>query len=307
MAALDELKRLYRNARELFFGDLLFLKRRLDYDELTLHGLSALALQEKYAALATPHKFHSEINRHEARVYSQNGEDGILLFLFSKISAPHHTFVEFGINDGRECNSANLALNFGWHGLLIEGSQKLSARAHEFYKAQLVGPASNAVTIANAFVRPDNINDLLRAHRMTGEIDLLSIDIDSHDYWVWEQIAAVQPRVVVAEINGSFGATEAVTIPYDESFNRFAAEPHGFYYGMSVAAAEKLGKQKGYALVGCDTSGVNAFLVRNDLLAATGLPVLTSEQAFYPMARRTRARTVQEQWDMVKRLPLTRV
>lgn len=307
MTALTEIKRAYRNVRELFLGDLLFLKRRLDYDELMLHGLSALALRETYAALAVAPEYKSEINKHEARVYSQNGEDGILLFLFSKIGVVHHTFVEFGVSDGRECNSANLALNFGWHGVLIEGSPKLAARAQEFYKAQLVGPQSHRVTIVNDFVRPNNINDLLRAHHMIGEIDLLSVDIDSHDYWVWEKIDVVQPRIVVAEVNGSFGAREAVTIPYDESFDRFAAEPHGFYYGMSVAAAEKLGKQKGYTLVGCDMSGVNAFFVRNDLLSATGLPALTTAQAFYPMARRTRARTVDEQWELVKNLPLARV
>ena len=91
--------------------------------------------------------------------------------------------------------------------------------------------------------------------------DLLSIDIDGNDYWVWNAIDG-QPRLVVIEYNSSFGPDRAVTIPYDPSFDRFQHHPFGIYHGASIAALAKLGAAKGYALVGGDSNGVNAFFVR---------------------------------------------
>jgi len=47
----------------------------------------------------------------EFKIYSQNGEDGILDYIFSKIGVKNKKFIEFGIQDGKECNTANLSIN----------------------------------------------------------------------------------------------------------------------------------------------------------------------------------------------------
>ena len=54
---------------------------------------------------------------------------------------------------------------------------------------------------------------------MTGEIDLLNLDIDGSDYWLWKAIRVVQPRVVIVEYHDILGPDRAWTIPYKEDFN----------------------------------------------------------------------------------------
>jgi hypothetical protein len=46
-----------------------------------------------------------------------------------------------------------------------------------------------------------------------GEVDLLSLDIDGNAYWVWKAIEAIQPRVVVAEVQDIIPSEPSLTIP----------------------------------------------------------------------------------------------
>jgi hypothetical protein len=118
-------------------------------------------------------------------------------------------------------------------------------------------------------VTRENINDLVSSHGFAGEIDLLSIDIDGIDYWVWEQLTSCRPRVVIVEYNPFLGADRSVTIPYDPEFDRHRFDvPRFAYYGASLRALVKLGARKGYRLVLVEPRGVNAFFVREDLAAA---------------------------------------
>jgi hypothetical protein len=114
---------------------------------------------------------------------------------------------------------------------------------------------------------------------LTGEIGLLSVDIDGNDYWVWEAIDAVNPALVVVEYNARFGPERAVTVPYDPSFVRDTAHYSCIYYGASLAALVRLGQRKGYAFVGSNSAANNAFFVRCDLLPAS-LRVLTAEEGW---------------------------
>ena len=111
-------------------------------------------------------------------------------------------------------------------------------------------------------VTREGVNGLLETYGFTGELDLLSIDIDGMDYWVWEAVTACSPRVVAIEYNWLFGAERALTIPYAPSFDLSTIGNRG-YRGASLAALVHLGRQKGYRLVA--TERVNAFFVRNDL------------------------------------------
>src|SRR5204862_628782 len=55
-------------------------------------------------------------------VYSMQGEDGHILHILKQIGVTNRQFIEIGIQNGLECNTANLTFNFGWGGVLIEGN-----------------------------------------------------------------------------------------------------------------------------------------------------------------------------------------
>lgn len=220
------------------------------------------------------------LRQHEFQIFSQNGEDGILLYIFSQIGTTDRRFIEFGFGDGRECNTANLSIHFGWSGLMMDGSSAMAkaCRAH-FASRKEIRPGQ--VTVAQHFITAENVNDLFREHGFTGEIDLLSIDIDGNDFWVWKAIQVVNPRTVVIEYNPSFTLERSITIRYNPTFDRTAKGIPGGYHGASLEALTRLGGIKGYSLVGCNSHGCNAFFVRNDALSGK-LPVVTPREAFYP-------------------------
>ena len=96
-----------------------------------------------------------------------------------------------------------------------------------------------------------------------GEIDLFSLDIDGIDYWIWNAVSVIQPRVVLVEYQDIWGPERAVTVPYKPDFNRFDVHPD--FYGASLPAFVKLGHAKGYRLVGVNRYGFNAFFVRKGI------------------------------------------
>jgi len=136
-----------------------------------------------------------------------------------------------------------------------------------------------------AFITRENIDELLRANGVEGDIGLLSIDIDGNDYWVWEAISAIAPRIVIAEYNARFGPQRSVTVPYDPAFARQRAHYSMIYYGASLAALTRLGQRKGYALVCCNSAGNNAFFVRRDCMPA-GLSEHSAQTAYVAAAFR---------------------
>lgn len=155
-------------------------------------------------------------------------------------------------------------------------------------------------------VTAENINATLEQGGMRGEIDLLSVDIDGNDYWVWKAITAIQPRIVAIEYNSSFGPERSLTVKYDPSFSRYEKHDSGLYYGASLAALTKLADEKGYLLAGCDSAGVNAFYVRRD--AADGrVRELSVADAFVPQYVRIVEKTLDEQFDVIKGMPLETV
>ena len=217
---------------------------------------------------------------HEQKVFSQNGEDRILLYIFSAIGVKHHQFLKLGIGNGRECNTANLSIHFGWREVRMEGNPALVATAQMYYRNRLIFKAGR-VNIAKVFVTADNINDSITKNGLSGEIDFLSIDIDGNDYWVWKAISVINPRVVIIEYNASFTVDRSITVKYDPRFDRRKTHPTGWYHGASLAALNALGKVKGYSLVGCNSDGCNAFFVRDDCVG-DNLPVTSVREAFYP-------------------------
>ncbi len=121
--------------------------------------------------------------QYESKVYSQNGEDGIIAEIFKRIGTTNRRFVEIGVSNGLECNTLSLLLN-NWSGLWIEGSSKDVF----FIKKNFHQPIQqSSLRIQEHFVDRENINTILMETQFTGEIDLLSLDIDGNDYHVIER------------------------------------------------------------------------------------------------------------------------
>ncbi|MEK7137938.1 MAG: hypothetical protein AAB787_00365 [Patescibacteria group bacterium] len=212
----------------------------------------------------------------EFKVYSKHGGDGILAYIFSKIGVTNRTFVEIGVENGLECNTANLSFNFGWNGLLIDANEDWIRSAQNFYQKKL-GNFSTKIKMIAEFVTAENINQLIKRGGMQGEIDLLSIDIDSNDYWIWRSITVINPRVVVMEYNASLGF-RPITIKYNPHLHY---QKDSLYFGASLTALSKLAEEMGYILVACDVHGHDAYFVKKDIAAGVFIN-LSPEEAFYP-------------------------
>jgi hypothetical protein len=201
-----------------------------------------------------------ELAKNEFQVYSQWGEDGIIQHLLRHVVVENKIFVEFGVGNYTEANTRFLLVNDNWSGLVIEGSKT----SIEEIRNDPIYWRHN-VKSENAFINKDNINELLVKNGVTGDIGILSVDIDGNDYWVWEAIHVISPAIVIVEYNARFGAKRAVTIPYDEKFVRSQGHYSMIYWGASLKAFCMLANCKGYAFVGCNSNGINAFFVRRDL------------------------------------------
>lgn len=284
-------------------GDNVRLSRKLENSNRHQRML-AKQLLSKYEWLAAIPERHRTINEHELAVHSQNGEDGILLHIFSVVGALNHRFVEFGVGDGSQCNTANLAINFGWKGLLIEGNRNLAQRAKRYYQRQ--PGLAERVIVRGEVVTAENINQILADEGVEGEIDLLSIDVDGNDYWIWRAITAIYPRVVVIEYNASLGRDRPIVVEYDGSADHRSKHHSGYYHGASLVALTKLAIEKGYVLLGCESAGVNAFFLREDLVTES-TPQPTPGMAYFPHEFRTRQMAVDEQWQLISKMPFVEV
>ena len=206
----------------------------------------------QYQALGELARRHGDtsLTAAELKVFSQNGEDGVIAEILRRIGTTSRTFVEVGAGDGVESNCTFLADVLGWSGTCVEADPVLHERLARHHSGN---PGVRAV---NAYVTPDDLGAL---DGVPEEPDLLSLDIDGVDWWVWHALA-LRPRVVVVEYNAARGDAP-VTLPRDH------AEPWDGtdYFGASLPAYELLAAARGYRLVHTDLTGVNAFFVRYDL------------------------------------------
>jgi hypothetical protein len=229
--------------------------------------VNALVRRAYLADAGLPHPM--AIGAQRFRLRSQHEEDGITLALLRAAGVKHRTFVEIGCGSTGG-NSAILGYELGWSGLMVDANRKAVDGASRLFQ---FNPGVRAV---KARLETKTIDAFLTKHGVAREVDFMSIDIDSFDYWLWKAITACTPRVLVMEYNGLFGPDRAVTVP---DAPRPPVAPKG-YSGASLTALEQLARTKGYGLVLCEDAGVNAFFLRNDV--APEVPRLTAAQAFRP-------------------------
>ncbi len=190
---------------------------------------------------------------YEYQVFSQNGEDGVLAEILRRVGAPSRWFVEFGVESGREGNCIALADVAGWQGLFMEADG-----SHHHLLAQKYRWNTKIRTL-HTTVTPDRITELFGYGDVPPEPDVVSIDIDGGDYWVWQAMEH-RPRVVVVEYNSGLSPDERLVQPPDAG----PWSGTGFF-GASLGALTALADHKGYQLVHCELAGANAFFVRSDL------------------------------------------
>lgn len=206
--------------------------------------------------LATRYGPASTLTAHEFRVFSQNGEDGVVAEIVSRIGPSFpETFGEVGGGNGLAGNTLFLADVLGWQGLFIEASDGDFAKLRSKYSQ------NPRVATIKSFVTPVNVDQLLAEGGLSQEIGVLSIDIDGNDFYVWQALSA-RPVLVIVEYNGALPLDEELVQPLSD-------QPWSGtdYFGASLGALESLAHRLGYLLVHTELTGTNAFFVRNDYAA----------------------------------------
>lgn len=190
-----------------------------------------------------------DLRPYELRLISQYGEDGILQKIFDLIGTTNKYYVEFGAGNGHFCsNTKYLREKYGWNGLLFEGSCQ----------------ENSSLNLHRAFITAENICELFAQYNVPQEFDLISIDIDGNDFYVWQALSEqYRPRVVVIECNHHLDSHEDKVVRYDPSYFDNTG-----YSGASVLALYNLGRALGYSFVYHESAGINLFFVRDDILAA---------------------------------------
>jgi hypothetical protein len=231
------------------------------------------------------------------RVHSQFEEDGIILYVLSMVGFKTRRVVEICAGNGEECMATNLILNHGFEGFLFDGDITSVDHAKAFFHNKR-DCLLQAPVIRQAWITAEDINATLEQAGCIGEIDLLSLDIDGNDYWIWKAINIIQPRLIVAETHNFAPSDRSITIPYRSDFD-YRKAPAEDFRGVSLLAMTRLCNQRGYRLIGAHRRGFNAFFLRND----TGLDVFpeVSIKSVHdnPFTRRAQANG----WPPIKDMP----
>jgi len=227
----------------------------------------------KELVFAQKNMVSDQIIDYEFKVFSQFGDDGIIQHLINKIKPVNKTFIEFGVGDYSECNTRFLLMNNNWSGFVMEGDEKAVEKIKKWgdiWKYDLRAKKS--------FITKENINSLLKESGFK-DVGLLHIDMDGVDYWIWETIdcSELNPSIVILEYNSVLGSERAITVPYQDDFNRTKAHYSNLYWGASLKALVNLSKKKGYKFIGCNSAGNNAYFVKKEIAV---FKELTVEEGF---------------------------
>lgn len=191
-----------------------------------------------------------DLSKHEKRVFSQNGEDGVLSTILEIVGIQTGFFVECGAGDGQECNTRFLRTHRGFSGVIFD-------KNHE-------DPANKL--FRKTFTR-ENVLGIFERFEIPREFDVLSIDVDGIDFYLWQEIStSYRPRIVIIEYNATHLPGEDRVVVYDPDFSW----DYTNYFGASLSALYSLGRSRGYSLVYAESMGVNLFFVRDDVVEQSG-------------------------------------
>jgi hypothetical protein len=237
-------------------------------------------------SIAAKHLFYSKIQNdpryknpahlihYERQVFSQNGEDGMLAEIFKRIGVKSKVFVECGVGDGLENNTAFLLFQ-GWRGYWIDGDANFANEIRQRFQKPL---SDERLKLHQSFITVENIAEIFSTLKVPHEFDCLSLDIDRNTYHIWKALACFRPRVVVIEYNASFAPDVEWVVNYDP----VRCWNGSMYFGASLKSLQILGEEMGYFLVGCDFAGANAFFIRGAEQKGLFAGPFTSEHHYEP-------------------------
>ena len=211
------------------------------------------------------------------KVFSQNGEDGIIQYLLKSLRVENPKFVEIGTEDYSESNTRYLYETKHGNGLIIDGCKNLEKKIQGFlplYKGNL--------KIYNDLISSDSIIKILNQFNFLNNLDLFSIDIDGVDYWVMKKLPDKISKIFVAEYNPYFGSNLEITVPNIKNFARGKYHYSNLCYGSSLMAIINLLKKKGFTFVGVNDLKNNAFFVQDEYidLISLNLPIISKLEAY---------------------------
>ncbi len=193
-----------------------------------------------------------QLQQSEKSVFSQHGEDGVIEALLKYIPAKHNYLVEFGAHDGSNMsNSRYLIKDKDWSAFLIEADKRFFAQLNELY------PHHARVKIQKTFITPENIDELFSAAGVPEDFEIMSVDIDSIDYFVWQGLNKFTPKIVIVEYNSIVPSNIEYIVARDDAIKLGSTSKEG----ASLLAYERLANKKGYQLIYTELSGTNAFFI----------------------------------------------
>lgn len=236
--------------------------------------------------------------------FSQNGEDGILQVLRTKLSNKNRYFLEIGAADGIDNNSAWPMIVEKYAGIMVEGSSALVSRAK-----RMVSHYSLGLEIMQLFVDKNTVKQIYEK-LLFKDPDLFSLDIDGNDYYIAKEILnlGLRPKIIIVEYNSAFGPDKPITIPYKNDFVYTEAHPSEIYFGVSVQGWRHLFESNGYRFITVDQKGVNAFFVDPHFFDSNFLDNIKSIHfAENELQLRKFRVTHEEQFKMIKDLPFVEI
>ena len=198
------------------------------------------------------------INDAEEKIFSQNGEDGIIDYILEIINVKDPKFVEIGVEDYIESNTRLLYHIRNSQGLIVDQTidiNKLSKNL-ELWKGRL--------KVLKKAVTPKNINEIINYENFNKDLDLFSIDIDGLDFWVIKELPTNFAKICIAEYNPLFGSEYEVTVPNIENFNRTNYHYSNLCWGVSLKGLINLMNEKNFVFLGTNNLKNNAFFVNKD-------------------------------------------
>ncbi len=200
----------------------------------------------------------SNINSLDYKVFSQNGEDGIIQYFVKSLKLSKIKFVEIGTEDYSESNTRYLYETIKADGLIIDPYKNLKNQIQKH-----ISLLKNNLTIHNDYASSKNINEILKKYNFDNNLDIFSIDIDGVDYWVINELPGDISKIFIAEYNPFFGPDIEVTVPDDNNFNRTKYHYSNLCFGMSIRSLINLMIKKNYTFYGTNDVNQNAFFISN--------------------------------------------
>jgi hypothetical protein len=229
-------------------------------------GLSHLLnLRPKYKKI-------KNINDLDFKIFSQNGEDGIIDYLLFSLNIDKPKFIEIGVGDYTECNTRFIFERSSPKGLIIDCISDLKNKISKNIKLW-----RGDLTIIESFISSQNINNILKKYNFNKYVDLFSLDIDGVDYWILKELPKDFSKIAVIEFNSTFGSKKEISVPNEKNFDRSKYHYSNLCYGASLKAIISLMKKKNFVFIGTNLHRVNAFFVSKKYINKINLKIPKDE------------------------------